>query len=709
DKFTLEQLAGDLLPNSTTEQQVATAFHRNTMTNTEGGTDDEEFRVAAVKDRIATTMQVWMGLTMNCAQCHTHKYDPISNKEYYQFYAMFNQTEDNDQPDERPTLPLPTPEEKSKLEKFKAQVTELEKKLTTPTPELLRDLDEWVKKQTNEIWTVLEPEDFDSANGATLTKQAENSLLASGKSPDTDTYTVRMRTTLKNTSALRLELIPDESLPEKSSGRGEKGKAVVSSFKLATQPVKPDFKKARFVRVELPGENRVLSLAEVQVFSDRKNIAPNGKASQSSTDLGADAARAIDGKTDGDFREGKSTTHTKTEDNPWWEVDLGADAPIEEIVLWNRTDGGLGTRLANFKVFALDAARKEVFTQTVAQPPAPNQRFNLIGEKSVTLENATADFSDGGNTPDKAIDKDEKTGWSVGETNAQPHFAVFEVSGSVGDTNGTVLIFTISQAAGKQATIGRFRLSATTSAKPVRVVPQKIRDILAKEQRKPDDDKELTKYYADFAPSLTKTRADRDKAKKDLDAVKPVAVPVMRELAKDKLRTTKLMVKGNFLNTTDEVQPAFLRAFSPPQKDVPLNRVGVAQWLTSPDNPLTARVAVNRFWAQLFGTGLVETEEDFGTQGALPSHPELLDWLAVVFSSHATMRPSIEGTPELEWDMKRLLKLIVTSATYQQSSRVTADVQKKDPRNHLLSHYPRRRLDAETLRDQALALSGLLS
>jgi hypothetical protein len=728
DRFTLEQLAGDLLPNATTEQQVATGFHRNTMTNTEGGTDDEEFRSAAVKDRIAVTMQVWMGLTMNCAQCHSHKYDPISNREYYQFYAMFNQTEDNDKPDEAPTLPLPTPDEKARMEKFKAQVADLDKKLATPTPALLKELADWNAKQSDSMWTVLEPAEFASANGATLTKLADHSLLASGKSPDIDTYTVRVPTQLKAITALRLELLPDPSLPAKGAGRDEKGRAVVSSFKLATQPLKPESKKARFIRVELPGEHRVLSLAEVQVFSAKQNAALKGKATQSSTDAGADAARAIDGKTDGDFQAAKSTTATRTEDNPWWELDLGGELPVEEFVLWNRTDGGLGSRLANFKVFALDAARKEVFTQTVAAPPAPSQRFSFTGEKSVALANATSDFSQDGFEAAKAIDTDEKTGWSNGGKETNSLAAAFEVNATVGDTNGAMLVFTIAQAAGKQATLGRFRISATTQEKPVRVVPQKTRDLLAKEpaQRKPADEQELVKYYSDFAPSLAKARTDRDKAKKDLDAVKPVALPVMRELAKDKQRTTKVMVKGNFLSTADEVQPAFLSAFAPPSTNTPLSRLGVSQWLTSPDNPLTARVAVNRFWSQIFGTGLVETEEDFGTQGSRPSHPELLDWLAVTFSRRNSTEgnkgnegvgsnpsfsslPSVQEPSGLAWDMKALIKLIVTSATYQQSSLASPAAAQKDPRNRLLSHYPRARLDAETVRDQALALSGLLS
>jgi hypothetical protein len=173
-------------------------------------------------------------------------------------------------------------------------------------------------------------------------------------------------------------------------------------------------------------------------------------------------------------------------------------------------------------------------------------------------------------------------------------------------------------------------------------------------------------------------------------------VPVMVELPADKWRQTHLMVKGNFLNPGEKVEAGVPAAFPLLPKDAPKNRLGVAKWLLDPENPLTTRVAVNRYWAQLFGTGLVETEEDFGTQGEMPSHPELLDWLATEYV-------------RLRWDTKAFLKMLVTSATYRQSSKVTADVLEKDPRNRLLSRGPRFRLEAEMVRDQALALSGLLS
>ncbi len=343
DQFTVEQLAGDLLPDPTFEQRVATAFHRNTMTNTEGGTDDEEFRVAAVRDRVDTTGQIWLGLTMGCAKCHNHKYDPITQKEYYQFYAYFNHTADNDLPTEAPTLKVPVPEISERIAQIDSEVAVLQKQL-----ERLKD--------------------------------------------------------------------------EEQSGQDQKPK-------------------------------------------------PKSKR-------------------------------------------------IEQL-------------------------QKQIDQLKKSKPALPT-------------------------------------------------------------------------------------------------------------------------------------------------------VPIMQELAGDKRRITKVMIRGNFLTTGDEVHEQTPSAFHEFPEGAPQNRLGIAYWLMSPDNPLTARVAVNRIWARLFGNGLVVTEEDFGTQGELPSHPKLLDWLAVEY-----MRS--------DWDTKALLKLIVTSATYRQSSHVTAEAREVDPQNRWLARAPRFRLEAETVRDQAMALSGLLS
>jgi hypothetical protein len=529
DQFTIEQLAGDLLPGASTEQLVATGMHRNTMTNTEGGTDDEEFRVAAIKDRVDTTFQVWMGLTVGCAKCHNHKYDPLAQREYYQLYAFFNQTADNDQPDERPVITAPRPEQIEQARRIDEHIAALKAQLDTPTPELEAAQEKW-----------------------------EGELQA----------------------ALS-------------------GTAAASPW------------KGRWVRVEIPGKQKLLSLAEVQVFSGEQNVALAGTASQSSTAFDGPAKLAIDGNTDGDYFKAKSTTHTQTEDHPHWEVDLGADAAIDRIVIWNRTDGNLHTRLTQFRVAVLDAKRQTVWQTIVADPPNPSREL----------------------------------------------------------------------APGDSAVAG---------------LPAEVRQILAvpRGERTALQRDRLSAHYLQIAPGLQPLREQLARLEKSKPGFP--TVPVMQELPAEQRRVTRVMIKGSFLNPGDEVSPALPAAFHPLPEDAPANRLGIARWLVDRDNPLTARVAVNRFWAQLFGTGLVFTEEDFGTQGELPSHPELLDWLAVEFMDSG-------------WDMKALLRTIVTSATYRQSSQITPEKLQRDPQNRLLSRGPRFRLEAEMVRDQALALAGLLS
>ena len=547
DRFTIEQLAGDLLPKPTLDQKIATAFHRNTMTNTEGGTDDEEFRVAAVRDRVDTTIQVWMGLTMGCAKCHTHKYDPITQKEYYQFYAIFNQTADADRSDESPVIPAPRRQDFAAVKRAERRIAELKTRLRNGSPGLQAEQQKWELRFRN-------------------------------KGND------------------------------KRAGAGA----------------------VRFIRIELPGPNKMLSLAEVQVFRHGKNITKGATARQSSTDYNGPAKLAVDGNTNGDYQKAKSTTHTKIEQDPWWEVDLGKAGPVGKIVIWNRTDNKLHTRLADFRIVLLDEKRNPVWQKAVKKSPHPSTAF---------------------------------------------------VPGGVRSTVPAAILAIIDTSAAKRTAKQRAALAV---------------------------------HYRSIAPSLKKLRDEISR----LGKTKPKfpTVPVMQELPANKRRKTYIMVRGSFLQKGATVQPGIPLSFHGFPRNAPMSRLGVAKWLMHPDNPLTARVAVNRLWARIFGVGIVVTEENFGTQGELPSHPDLLDWLSIEFRKSG-------------WDRKRLLKLIVTSATYRQSSRIAdcglriadskhgianpkseiRNPQSVDPRNRLLGRFPRVRLEAEMIRDQALSLSGLIS
>ncbi|PHS19019.1 MAG: hypothetical protein COA78_01250 [Blastopirellula sp.] len=502
DQFTIEQLAGDMLENPTEDQLIATAFHRNTMTNSEGGTNDEEFRNAALVDRVNTTIAVWMGLTMECAQCHSHKFDPISQEEYFQFFAILNNTEDADRGNEAPTLSNYTPEQLKRQEELKQQVSA----------------------------TTKEIEDYKKSNPAEV--------------------------------------------------------------KLPEGPL-----KVKYVRVENMGKGVFLSLAEVQVFAGEENLAIKGTATQITTDFGGPPKLAIDGNTDGDYTTAKSTTHTKAEDNPWWELKLKESTLIDKVVVWNRTDGGVGNRLKDYRVIALDEQRKPVWVHRSKEYPNPSDEY---------------------------------------------------------------------------------------------AIPQDAKDLTKEQQQS------IASYDNIVSPELEVLTKKLENQKKQLAGIKPITTPIMRELMGDKRRKTQIQIRGNYQIKGDEVSAGVLQNFHEFPADKEPTRLTMAQWIASEKNPLTARVVVNRYWEQLFGIGIVETSEDFGSQGELPSHQELLDYLAVDFVEHG-------------WDVKRLIKQIVVSSTYRQTAEATPHKLEVDSRNRLFSRGPRFRLSAEMIRDQALAVSGLLS
>lgn len=509
DQFTTEQLAGDLLPNATESQILATAFHRNTLNNNEGGTSDEEFRTIAVKDRISTTVNAWMGLTMRCAECHTHKYDPISHKEYYQFYGFFNQTEDSDQRDDRPRLEVMPKGRESELATIKAELLKIEKKASE-----------------SPVWEVLQPAQVVSEGGATAAVLEDQSVVFTGKNPEYET-TVIQSVTGGETTGLRLELLPARESND-NIGRASEGAMVLSHFVISIR--NPD-----------------------------------------------------------------------------------------------------GTELIQ------------------------------------KISKATADFSQANYSISNVIgDEPHKNGWAANHPKdgyRARRFAIFTLAEPLPE-GSAITIRLVHKAEWPRMNIARLRISTTGKSDPATLFDKKKLDPLG---RKIDA----------LAAKLQN----------------PVRVPVLRD--RKNPRKTYIMARGSFLQPTEEVTAGVPEALDFFPEGAPKNRLGVAQWIMSPENPFTARVAVNRLWAQLFGMGIVETEEDFGIQGLPPSHPQLLDWLALEYKK--------------DWDTKKLLKLMVSSHTYRQSASANAERLEKDPRNVFLSRGPRFRLSAEVVRDSALAVTGLLS
>jgi mono/diheme cytochrome c family protein len=567
DQFTIEQFAGDLLPDATAAQRIATGFHRNTMTNTEGGTDNEEFRYEAVVDRVNTTFAVWMGTTMNCAQCHNHKYDPFTMKEYYQAMAFLNNTADADADDERPTMKVFKPGQEAQLTHLRDAEKAADRKLddATSTPAFKEALAAWEAKVARETtaWETLDPGEFKSLGGATLSRTASKSILAEGTNPSNDTYLVTAAAAPGRLTGIRLEAL--ETGADKTLGRHKNGGFVLKEFDLAVSSA------------------------------------------------------------------------------------AGRNA---ELVKWKSASADFSQK--NFDVTSILTGKGDGWALATFEPKNRIRRS-----------------------------------------------AYFALAQPIDLAEGATLSFTLRHSDKHPgANLQRFRLYATRNDEvgPPTALPDDIRNALAvaRDQRNKKQRDQISDHYKSIAPDLKPLRdslAAAKKAAEDFDKTIPItSVMVERE----KPRETHRHVRGAYLTKAEAVTPGTPASMHPFSPKYPSNRLGFARWLVDTNNPLTARVIVNRFWEQYFGHGIVETVEEFGRQGEPPSHPELLDWLATEF-----MR--------VGWDMKAMHKTIVLSATYRQSSKVPPDLLQRDPNNRLLARGPRVRLEAEMLRDQMLAVSGLLS
>jgi hypothetical protein len=612
-QFTIEQLAGDLLPNATEAQRVATGFNRSAPTNVEAGTDPEETRVNQIHDRVNTLGMVWLGTTLECAQCHDHKYDPFTMRDYYGLFAFFNNTAleaDRTRPNvpgsiqfKGPTMELTDPAIQAERAKLQAQLAEVNARLAGLEKSAASDLSDWEKVLGQKLAQapkeqVLAISDFESTGGATHEILPDQSVLISGEpAPDKDTYLVEVRTPLTGIRGFKLEALTDESLPGQGPGRG-------------------DEKRPNFV-------------------------------------------------------------------------------------------------LNNFIVTAAPSAR-------------PDQA------RPVKFVSATASFSQVNYSVTNLLQPGNgpRAGWAINPRFHEPHWAVLETAEPLGFAGGTVLKFKLEQNFGASRTIGRLRLSAITGNVGGATLPAEVADALKvpAAKRTAKQKKLITDYRLKENPEFARLEKQKSLLDARLRLLKPPTTLVMVE---DTPRMSAIFLRGEFRTLGEKVEPHTpavlhpLRSARVPRADFGVspksssltlnsdpasgatpdaaretralpNRFDLAQWLVSRDNPLVARVTVNRLWAELFGHGIVTTPEDFGIKGEPPTHPELLDWLAVEFMDNG-------------WSFKRLIRTIVTSATYRQFSRVTPELLARDDQNLLYARGPRHRLDAETIRDNALAIAGLLN
>ncbi|MCA9056343.1 MAG: DUF1553 domain-containing protein, partial [Planctomycetaceae bacterium] len=598
----------------------------------------------------------------------------ISQEEYFRFFAFLNNTADTDKKDESPTIEIYTDEQRQQKSEWEAELARLQKITTTTTPELAAARDAWAARFPEPIaWTRYQNLTASARSAKPLTV-TEDGLVHIADPAETDvlTLTASPANDERTITALQLD----------ASGAGHN--FVVTRVAAALIPPGSTSLMGRYVRVELPGSEKMLSLAEVQVYSGADNIARTGKATQSTTDFRGPPELAIDGNTNGDYRAAMSTTHTAISKDPWWEVDLGEVRPLDRLVLWNRTDNGLQSRLNGCVVIVLDADRQEVFRDTLAEAPQESREFALSGIRGISLTRATADFEQTGFEAGSVLvaKSDPEKGWAVAPQQGDPHKLTLVPAKPVAVPAGWSLQVTVEQLSKHlNHTLHRVGLSETADPRAAEQAgyPTDVNVILAKsaEQRSEAELARLTEFYLGIAPKLAPQRKQLAAVQKRLaDQKAYTTVPVLRALPADQQRETRLQFRGNFLDKGDVVTAGVPNAFPAIPGDAPMNRLSLAHWLISRDNPLTARVTVNRLWEKLFGIGIVRTVEEFGSQGELPSHPELLDWLAVEFM-------------DSDWDVRHMLKLMVMSAAYRQSSLVTPDLAARDPENRLLARGPR--------------------
>lgn len=558
DQFVVEQLAGDLLPDATEAQRVATGFHRNTMFNEEGGIDAAEDWFKRTIDRVNTTGTVLLGLTIGCAQCHAHKYDPISQKEFFSLFAFFNDAQET-------TLRLSDPEIDSRRAEIQDQLTKLDARILRAgrkDESVQADYRRWRTETTAKAvaWTVLRPVAMSSEKGAALKLLEDGSVLVGGDIPNDDVYVLEFDAAADSITALRLEALPHEDLPGGGPGRGT-------------------------------------ILAE------------------------------------GDFL------------------------------------------LTGLELALVSSGGED------AEP--------------ISIAAASHDYAATGRGADQALDGKDDTGWSIKGATGRPHQAVYAFETPI-QAGAKRIRVTLVQDYIHQHTLGHFRISVTSHAGDVVAtgVPAEIEKALlgVSENRNRRVDDVERHYLLEVAPGLAEWHKQREELRASLPSFSTTLTMTKRAAP----RTTYRYRRGNFNRPGRQVDFGVPAVLPPLPADAPRNRLTLARWIVDRNNPLTARVAMNRLWQHVFGRGLVNTPEDFGLRGDRPSHPALLDWLAVEFM-------------ERGWDMQAMHRLMVTSAAFRRSSRVTPVRLKDDPENVLLARGLRFRLDAEVIRDTALSASGLLN
>ena len=582
NQFLVEQLAGDLLQNPTQDQLIATGFLRNSMLNEEGGVDPEQFRMEAMFDRMDAIGKSVLGLTIQCAQCHNHKYDPITQEEYYQMFAFINNSHEH-------TAVVYSPKEELQQVGIRYQIGKMESSLKQKMPDWQKRMNAWEnsarKDQTK--WDVLKIANSSGSNSERYYPQADGSLLSQGYAPARFTSKFAATVENKKMNTIRLEALTDPNLPASGPGRGLKGLFALTEFQMFVSSAKTPEKKTRIKFI-------------------------------------------------------KATADFSNEDQP---------LSLDHYMSKQGTSGMTG---------------------------------------SVSY----------------AIDDDSKTAWGIDAgavQRNQSRTAVFVAEKDFAIPEGTRLEFQFRQTHGgwnsndnQTLNIGRFRISVSDNENAVaNVVSIKMRKLLAipREKRTAAQIETLFSYWRTTVPEW---KTENEQIAKLWKLHPEGSMQMVMKERQQEPRATYFLERGDFLKRKQKISPGVPSILNSLPTEKTGGRLAFAKWVADPKSPTVARAAVNRAWQAFFGIGIVATNEDLGSQGAAPSHPKLLDWLAVDFV-------------EQNWSLKKLHRTIVMSATYQQSSKTTAALLKKDPYNRLLAHGSRFRVDGEIVRDISLFASGLIN
>jgi hypothetical protein len=599
DRFAIEQVAGDLLPNATQDQVVATGFLRMSMLNEEGGVDPEQFRMDAMFDRMDAVGRAFLGLSVACAQCHDHKFDPISQEEYYRLFAFLN----NDYEAQRVVY---TPKERMEINRLRSRMSEIEMKLKEANPDWETKLAEWEAKQPKEpAWKTVAVENAGD-NSQRYIPQKDGSILAQGYAPTKFSTLMRGPAPVKTITAFRLELLNDPNLPCNGPGRSFMGTSALTEFAVEVEAAKGKRQKVKFVK------------ALADYANPERRLEPNFDDKSGKERVTGPVRFAIDG---------------------------------DDLTAWG-IDAGPGRR---------NVPRVAVFVpeRPVELPEGGTLHFNL---------------------------KQNHGGW-----NSDDHM---------------------------NNNLGRFRLSVADGKLPdADPLPPLVRRALAVPAAKRSQAQARTAF--DYWRATVKEFQDANAQVEALWREWPGGSTSLVAQKRADPRDTRLLKRGDFLKPGAKVEAGTPEFLHPVPKGADGSRLTLAKWLVDRKSPTTSRAIVNRVWQAYFGNGLVRSPEEFGTQGEKPTHPELLDWLAVEFMeptpSGGRQPPAGDKAQGADaprsgaWSLKRLHRVIVTSATYRQSSKVTPELLAKDPDNKLLARGARFRADAEIVRDIALAASGLLS